>query len=90
MKYRISFDVIANNAREAIEQLGPVVRDGVFATGIEVNPFTAQEEVIVLELARTSLKDEEIYDYVAEELDVCNDALDELKAKIDKKMLTPA
>ena len=88
MKYRISFDVEAKNAREAFKKLGPV--GGSYGSNIEINPFTAQEEVIVLELARTSLRDEEIFDYVAEELDVCDDALNDLRAKIDRKMLTEA
>ena len=88
MKYRISFDVEAKSAREAFEKLGPV--GGNYGSNIEINPFTVEEEGIVLELARTSLADGEVYDYIAEELDIADETLKELQEKIDKKMLTPA
>ena len=83
MKYRISFDVEANSARDAFEKLGPV--GGSYGSNIEINPFTVEEEGIVLELARTSLKDEEIYNYIAEELDLSYEVLDELLEKLRKR-----
>ena len=87
MKYRISFDVEAKNAREAFLKTG--LPNGGYAS-IDVNPFTLEEEGIVLELARTSLADGEVYDYIAEELDLADETLKELQEKIDRKMLTPA
>ena len=88
MNYRISFDVEAKSARETFEKLGPV--GGSYGSNIQVDPLTEQEETIVLELARVSLRDEENFNYVAEELDLSGSYLIELLRKIERKMLTPA
>ena len=88
MNYRISFNVEAGSAREAFKKLGPI--GGSYGSNIEIDPLTNEEETIVLELARTSLRDEENFNYVSEELDLSEDYLKELQEKIERKMLTPA
>ncbi len=88
MNYRISFDVEAVNIREAFKGLGI---DGIkYMPRVEVDPLTEQEKTIVLELARVSLRDEENFNFVSEELDLSKDCLKELQEKIERKMLTPA
>lgn len=88
MKYRISFMVEAENAREGWKKLG---LDSIgYLPSIDSDPLTTEEETIILELARTSLADGETYDYIAEELDLSDDFLKELQEKIERKMLTPA
>ena len=97
MNYRISFDVEAKNARDAVAGLMAYMKNEQAkvksiqaGAKIESNPLTEQEKTIVLELARTSLMDEETYDFVAEEFDLSDDCLKELQGKIERKMLTPA
>ena len=56
-----------------------------FNNGVEkiMDAFTGDEKVVILELARVSLADSEIYDKVADETDLSDEYLKKLQEKIE-------
>ena len=52
--------------------------------------FNDEEMSIILELARLSLSDKNVYDRFADELDLSDDVLQELKDKIEKAINPPS
>lgn len=49
-----------------------------------MNKFTQEEQLIIMEAARISLADAEIFDYIADELDLDDEFLSNLRQKLEK------
>lgn len=92
--FRIFKDVKAINEFGAIEKLDNEINK-LFFQGIllvsdlsdlfdvQENPFTDEEEGTILEAARVALSDAEVYEYVADKLDLSDKELKALQKKIE-------
>lgn len=89
--YRVYRVVNAENEDEALEKVDASVMDAIRDESTvaniftaEVNPFTPSDEGTILELARVSLSDAEIYDYFADKLDLSDEEMKTLQKKIEE------
>jgi len=85
--YRFYFDIKADNEEEAIAKLDKQIElnnpsAGMFS--VEVEPFSIDEQTIILELASEILSDSEYFNVMADNLDIDDEELNKLKAKIEK------
>jgi len=83
-RYRVYIDVDAETKNKAVRKgLDTINRLNVELC--ELN-YTDSEMIIIKELARVALADAEIFDEMAEELDIKDDTLKALQEKIEKDM----
>lgn len=85
--FRCFVDIKANSQGEAITKLAQGIDgnqmdlNGLFRS--QENPFSQNEETTILELARVALADAEIYDDIADKLDISDKELKALQKKIE-------
>lgn len=84
--YRVFIDIEAKDKNNAIKEVAMALEDNTLSDlcRVQEDPFDDEEEGIILELARMSLADAEVYDEFAERLDLSDKELKRLQKKIEK------
>ena len=86
-KIRCYIDVAAKDKNDAVMKIADEIdRRGGDLNGmfmVQENPFSKEEELIILELARTALADAEVYDTLAYNIDLSDKVLKKLQEKIE-------
>lgn len=89
--YRIYRDISAENEDEVVAWMDECAGEAITEDGtlgdmfqIKENPFTGTEEEIIQEIARVALSDADIYEHVADKLDLADDVLKQLQEKLNK------
>ena len=87
MKIRVYKDIEANDVEEAMEKMDGILLEDEAAVDVfnfQENPLDRDDEMAVLEIARVALADGEIFDHVAEELDMSDEEMQKLRDRIIK------
>ena len=82
--YRCFVDVEASNLDNARKGINALTEGNGSQFKVLEQPFTHEEEVTILETARVALSDADIYEAIADKLDLADDELKALQEKIEK------
>jgi hypothetical protein len=92
-QYRIYLDIKANDLDEALKIADEKAQDGIREDSTITKvfnvvdyPFNREEELVILETVRIALGDANVFDDIAEKMDMKDKAMKNLQSKVTEYM----